>query len=134
MTMAMNDPDDDLIPLAPLDEDEEQRRREAMENDLRSNHDLLEAMTRRPSVPLEHRENLITTDLEHFVINYCLDSYDGHSQRAYTHAIQLRRFGALGKQTAQEFIDGKKDPALKHIPSDRLAKLFQTLLDELRGG
>jgi hypothetical protein len=123
---------DDLIPLSPLDEDDERQRRQAMEEDLQDNRDLIEALTRRPVVPLEHRENLTTADLEHFVINYCLDTYDGRAERAFQNVLQLRRFSALGTQTVQEFIDGKQDPALKHIPAERRAKLYRTLLDDLR--
>lgn len=131
--MAPDEPNDDLIPMTPLDADDERRRRQAMREDLQANRDLLAAMTRRPTVPLEHRENLTTADLEHFVINYCLDSYDGRAERAFQNVLQLRRFAALGMQTVQEFIAGKEDPALKHIPTKRLAQLYQTLLADLRG-
>ncbi|MBN1942143.1 MAG: hypothetical protein JW849_02510 [Phycisphaerae bacterium] len=133
--MTPNDPDEDgLIPLSPLDEDEERRRRDALREDLQANRDLLAAMTHQPSVPLEHRENLTTADLEHFVINYCLDTYDGRPDRAFQNVLQLRRFAALGIQTVQEFLDGKEDPALKHIPSDQLPKLLRTLQDDIRDG
>jgi hypothetical protein len=131
--MNPDEPNEDgLIPVAPLDEDEERRRREAMHEDLQTNHDLLAAMTRRPIVPLEHRDDLTTADLEHFVINYCLDAFDGRSERAFQNALQLRRFGSLGMRTVEEFIAGKQDPALKHIPSQRLAKLLRTLQADLR--
>lgn len=133
--MHPNEPnEDDLIPLSPLDEDDERRRRQAREEDLHANRELLEAMTRRPNVPLEHRENLTMVDLEHFVINYCLDSHDGHLERAFQNVQQLRRFAALGRRTVEEFIDGKEDPALKDIPAEQLANFYQSLLDEIREG
>lgn len=133
--MAPNEPnEDDLIPLSPLDEDDERRRRDALRENFQADRDLLAAMTRQPMVPLEHRENLTTADLEHFVINYCLDSYDGRKERAFQNVLQLRRFTTLGIQTVEEFIAGKEEPALKHIPSDHLAKLLHTLLDDVRIG
>lgn len=133
--MDENEPNEDgLIPLAPLDEDDEIRRREALREDLQANHDMLAAMTRQPVVPLEHRENLTTADLEHFVINYCLDAFEGRSERAFQNVQQLRRFAALGMQTVEEFQAGKKDEALKLIPADRLKKLLRTLLTDLRMG
>lgn len=132
MTMARDDSSEDgLIPLVPLDEEEERRLRQARLEDLRAHRDLLAALTPQPFVPLEHRESLTTADLEHFVINYCLDVFDGRSERAFQHVLQLRRFAALGIQTVEEFLRGKRDEALQHIPPDRLRNLLGMLLAEV---
>lgn len=124
----------DLIPLAPLDEEEERKRREAQLRDLRANGDILAAMTRQPSIPLEHRENLTTADLEHFVINYCLDAFEGKRERTRQYEMQLRRFGTLGRETVEEFLAGKQEPAVKHIPTRQLERILRSLKDDLREG
>ncbi len=123
---------DDTLPLAPLDEEEERQRREALRREQEEQRDLLAAMTRRPTVPLEHRENLSTSDLEHFVINYVLDLSAGHRDRACLHVLQLQTFGALGIETVEEFLQGKRDPALRSVPPTTLRRYLRYLRDRIQ--
>ena len=134
MTMVQyEDSEDDLIPLTPLDEEEERKRREERRKDFQANEELLAAMERKPSVPLEHREDLTTADLEHFVINYCLDMFEGKRERTRQYVFQLRRFGSLGRKTVEEFVTGKQDPALEHIPDRQLKRLLHILRNDVEG-
>jgi hypothetical protein len=130
--MADEKDNDDLIPLAPLDEEEEARRRQEHRDALAEQQDLMAEMSRELPVPLEHREDLGTKDLEHFVINYCLDIAHGQHERAQQHIRQLRKFGKLGQQTVEEFLAEKMgDPALKAIPPKLAEKWIRRMLDQV---
>jgi hypothetical protein len=124
--------DDDLIPLEPLDEQEEARRRETIRRAQAEERDLLAELAGPMPIPLEHRENLSAEDLEHFVINYCLDLIHGQRERAQQHVRQLRRFGPLGRQAVEDVLNTKLgDPALAKIPQDMLRKFLRDLLGAL---
>jgi hypothetical protein len=111
--------DPDLIPLAPIDEDEERKLAQERKALYDQEQSLLEAMV--PSddeVPLEQREDLSSEDLHHFVVNYLLDMFDGNLARAGTHADKLRSLGFAGIGAVDDFLEGKADePALGHIPA-----------------
>jgi hypothetical protein len=111
--------DPDLIPLAPIDEDEERKLAQERKALYDQEQSLLEAMV--PSddeVPLEQREDLSSEDLHHFVVNYLLDMFDGNLDRAGTHADKLRSLGFAGIGAVDDFLEGKADePALGHIPA-----------------
>ena len=124
--------DDGLIPLVPLDEKEEARRRETIDKLLQTQHDLIAEMTGELPVPLEHRENLTSADLEHFVVNYCLDLAAGRDERAKMHVESLRQFPPVASSAVEDFLSGKsKEPALGPIPSKTLEKWLKRLLKEL---
>ena len=111
--------DPDLIPLAPIDEDEERKLAQERKALYDQEQSLLEAMV--PSddeVPLEQREDLSSEDLHHFVVNYLLDMFDGNLARAGMHADKLRSLGFAGIGAVDDFLEGKADePALGHIPA-----------------
>jgi hypothetical protein len=122
--------EDDLIPLAPLDEDDE-RRREAMVHDLfEMEQDLLAERkdTASTAPPLEHRPDLSQEELHHFVVNYCLDIFSGKVEGADIQARQLRKFGKVGVQAVDDFITGAiLEPVLDGIPSGLLNGFLKQL-------
>ncbi len=126
--------DDGLIPLAPLDEEEETQRRETIDRLLKLQHDLIAEMTGEFPIPLEHRENLSGADLEHFVVNYCLDLSKGQHERARKHLANLRQFAPVARSAVEDLLSGKsREPALGSIPPKTLQKWLKQLLKELQG-
>jgi hypothetical protein len=124
--------DEDIIPLAPIDEADEQRRAEHL-RELRELEAPLRAESEhQPPVPLEHREDLCPADLEHFVVNYCLDSHHLHRERLGIHVRELRRFGELGREAVYNFLEGRStEPALREIDADDLKHFLNKLLEQL---
>jgi phage FluMu protein Com len=123
--------DEDLIPFAPLDEEEEQQaeqeRRALYEQQLAL---LDEAGPETTAVPLDQREELETEELHHFVVNFCLEMAAGKLEQARQQAMQLKKFAPLGTRAVDEFISGKaSEPALDRIPRP----VLQAFLKELRG-
>jgi len=111
--------DPDLIPLAPIDEDEERKLAQERKALYAQEQGLLDAMG--PSAddgpPVEQRDDLSSQDLHHFVVNYLLDMFEGNLVRAATHADKLRGFGFAGIGAVDDFLEGNADePALKHVP------------------
>ncbi len=125
--------EDGLIPLAPLDEEEETRRRETIDRLLDMQHDLIAEMTGDIPIPLEHRENLSGADLEHFVVNYCLDLSAGRYERAQKHLANLHRFAPVARTAVEDLLSGKsREPALGSIPPKTLRKWLKQLLKTLQ--
>jgi hypothetical protein len=125
----IDEQEDDLIPLAPIDEDEERRIQQERRRLYEQEQDLIGELGRPPPEPLEDREKLASEDLHHFVVNYCLDMAGGRLPRAAQHADQLKRHGILGIRAVDDFLGGTvREPALEHIPKP----VLQGLLKELR--
>ena len=126
--------DDDILPLAPLDEDAE-RRAAAEEHalsemlwDARSEEDASAGLG-----PLEHRDNVAAQDLHHFVVNYCLDMAAGKLDRARSHAEKLRSFGPAGAGAVDDFVSGRAfEPALDMIDASLLKGFLKQLEAEVR--
>lgn len=124
--------DEDIIPLAPIDEAEEQRRAEHLRKLRELEAPLRAESAPLPTVPLEHRENLTSADLEHFVVNYCLDAHNLHRERLDLHVRKLRRFGELGREAAYNFLEGRSsEPVLREIDPDDLKHFLNDLLEQL---
>jgi len=123
--------DDGLIPLAPIDEEAERREREERRNLYAQEQNLLAESGGTPPVPLEHRDDLTSEELHHFVVNYCLDMAEGKLDRAQTYVAQLKGFGALGTQAVEDFASGTVDePALKQIPQPVLQAFLKQLTEQ----
>ncbi|HUS48203.1 MAG TPA: hypothetical protein VM098_08785 [Phycisphaerae bacterium] len=121
--------DKDMLPLAPVDEQEERRRQEELQRLFQQERELDSEICSAPAAPLEHREDLKSDDLHHFVVNYCLDLARGNLGRGDTYIQQLRRFGPHGLQAVDDFLSGKAlEPALDAIPT----KTLQGFLRQLR--
>ncbi len=129
-TPPQEEEDPDLIPLAPIDEEEERHLTEERKALYAQEQGLLDAMA--PSddaVPLDQREDIGAEDLHHFVVNYLLDMFEGNLERAGTHVAKLRSFGFKGIGAVDDFLEGgAEEPALGKIP-DPICKGF---LRELR--
>ena len=125
--------EDDLLPLAPLDEEEERRRQAELSNLYRQEEALLsETRAGEEFLPLEFREEIAARDLYHFVVNYCLAMADSNTELARTHSRQLRQFGAPGVQAVDDFISGTAlEPALEAVPARLLSGFLKSLRKEI---
>ncbi len=126
--------EDDLLPLAPLDEEEECRTAREIEQLRRQESDLIaEIGGRDESVPLEHREEVKSEDVHHYVVNYCLDMANSRLERAETHVRELKKFGAAGREAVGDFLSGRViEPALNSIPRELLNGLLTQLNNNLK--
>ena len=114
----LEEEDPDLIPLAPIDEDEERRLAQERKALYAQEQALLAATSPTDDgPPLEQREDLSAEDLHHFVVNYLMDMFEGNLQRAGMHADKLKSFGFAGIGAVDDFLEGGVDePALSKIP------------------
>jgi len=125
--------DEDVLDLAPIDEEEERRRKEQAEAALEEERDLLVEMDRKPETPLEQKEEVAAEDLHHLVVNYCLDLAAGKLDQAEAHVQKLRPFGAAAVQAVREFASGKvREDALKDIPGPVVKGFLKQLAAQLR--
>ncbi|GAH74552.1 unnamed protein product, partial [marine sediment metagenome] len=99
--------EDEILPLAEVDEEQEQRDKEKVQELYAQEHDLLAQTGSAPMPPLEHREDLSTADLHHFVINFCLEMARDNVEAADAEAAKLRKFGPLGVKALEEIAAGK---------------------------
>jgi len=124
--------DENLIPLAPIDEHEEKRRQEEIRRLIEQEHDVIAETGGEAPVPLEQRENVTAEDLHHLVVNYCLDLADSQLERAQTHVEKLREFGAVGKEAANDFLTGRVvEPGIDRIPARVREGFLKQLAREL---
>ena len=122
--------EEELLPLAPLDEAEEQRRQAEIQELFRQERDILAETGDRPGPPLEQRDDLSSADLHHYVVNYLLDMAHSNLRRAQTHVTELSKFGPLGKQAVEDFAGGQvQEPAIEEIP-EKLREAFLLQLKE----
>ncbi len=130
----VDEDDDDAIPLAPLDEEEERRAAEERRTLYEQEQELL-AETGGPAViPLDHRDDLTSEDLHHFVVNYCVDLADGKLPRAEQNVDQLRHHGMLGVEAVDDFIEGMADEmGLERIPKPVLMGFLKELKARVLG-
>jgi len=125
--------EDDVLPLAPIDEQEERRSARERHSLIAQERDMLVEMDRHPETPLEQREKLTSKDLQHFVVNYCIDAANGNFERAESYVPQLRKFGQTGLQAVEDFISGNAlEPAMDFIPRRVLQGFLTKLRDRLK--
>jgi len=123
--------EEDVLSLAPLDEQEERQRQEHTRALIEQERELL-SDTAAPQVPLEHKDNLASEDLHHFVVNYCLDVVAGKLDRAEQHVAQLHRFPRVAPKAVDDFLSGDVlEPALDSIPSGVLKGFLEQLREKL---
>jgi hypothetical protein len=122
--------DDDLIPLAPMDEQEERRAAEELRRLREQERELLgELVGDETNVPLEHRDDLTSEDLHHFVVNYCIDMAEGRLPRAEQQVQNLRKYRPLAVDAVNDFLGGEvKEDSLRSIP----APVIQAFLNQLK--
>ena len=123
---------DDIPDLAPIDEEEERRRQEHIRQLRQQERDLIAETGGAVPPPLEQREDLAAEDLHHFVVNYCLDMFNGKLGRAGAHAQKLKEFGQAGADALKDFQAGKAaEPALGGIPEPVLQGFLKELAEEI---
>ncbi len=121
--------EDDLLDLAPIDEEQERREKERVQALYEQEHDLLAETGVGPVVPLEDRDDLTAADLHHFVVNFCLEMARENMEGAADQAERLSRFGQVGLEALDELASGKvHEPALDAIAR----KTRQQFLNALR--
>jgi len=116
--------DDDLVPLAPIDESEERQRQKEIDSLLRAEREILAESGGQPPVPLEHREDMQVEDLHHFVVNYCLDMGKGNLSRARRHIDSLRQYGTMGAEAVNDYLTGKTNEKALAILHPKVLKGF----------
>ncbi len=120
------------IPLAPIDQQQEKELEEKSRLLQQQEKDLLADSGKGEQFPLEHKEDLSSQDLHHFVVNYCLDMAESNLERARTHVEKLKKFSHTGVEAVEDFADGKAaEPALKRIPDKVLKGFLKHLREEL---
>ena len=121
--------EEDILPLAPLDEQEERNRQKQYQSLLEIERDLLAEMDNEPAEPLESKKSVSADELYHFVVNYCMDMANGKLERAAQHAQQMKKFGFTAHQAVEDFQTGKAlEPALDVLPT----KVLHGYLAELK--
>lgn len=125
--------EDELIPLAPEDEEFEQKRREEAEQLMEQDPALLEGGSGGGGeVPLEHRDNVGPEDVHHLVVNYCIDMGEGNLERARKHATRLRQFRSAASKAVDDLLKKKTlEPTLDSIPEKVLNGFLKQLKDQL---
>ena len=122
--------DDEILDLAPIDDEEEQNRRKLESELWAQERDLIAQTGGADPMPLSERDDLSSEDLHHFVINYCIDMAAGNLDRAQKHADELKQFARLGAEAVKYFqIVQGSEPALANIPPP----VVQGFLEELIG-
>ena len=125
--------EEEILPLAEVDEQEERREKERIEALYRQEHDLLAQTGSAPATPLEHREEITTADLHHFVINFCLEMARDRVEAADAEAAKLRKFGPLGIKALEEIASGKvHEPAFEALPRRPRELYLNTLRSRLK--
>lgn len=126
--------DDDIIPLAPLDEDEEKHRKAEIAKCLKMQEALLEEQAGQPvPVPLEHRENVTARDMDHHIVNYCMDSYNGQAERLRLHLAKMLVNREMAIQSADDFLNGRVvEKTLKIMLPEELAEYLKELIERLQ--
>jgi DNA-directed RNA polymerase subunit RPC12/RpoP len=125
--------EEDIIPLAPLDEAEEQRRKKVTEELLEYEKMFLSGEDFSPPIPLEHRENLTSEDLHHLVVNYCLDMNNSNLERARMHVEKMKPFKQVALAAVDDFLGGKVHEAvLEPIGKNVLAGFLRQLRRDLQ--
>jgi phage FluMu protein Com len=123
--------DEEILDLAPEDEQKDARRKAEEEAILRQKQALLAEMGPRDPAepPLEEKAKVESNDVEHFVVNYCLDLANSNLDRAQMTFDKMKRFRRACLDVTNDFLDGKKkEPALAEIPP----KLLTGILTQLR--
>ncbi len=125
--------EEDVIPLAPVDETEERQMQQEIASLLEQERELLHDLGGSPEEPLEHKEDLRSEDLQHFVVNYCMDMFHGNLDRATQHIAKLKKFKFTAMEAVEDFQTGKAaENVLATIPKKVLQGFLKDLRDQLK--
>ena len=124
--------DEKEIPLAPVDPQAERQREDEIRSLAQAERQLRSQLGGDRPIPLEHRQDLASEDLHHFVVNYCLDMSRGLLDKSALHVTELKKFGYLSHQAVEDFITGKAaEDALAGIPPAVLNGFLSELSERL---
>jgi hypothetical protein len=129
--------EEDLVPLAEVDEQEEARRRAEIERLLQAERELLHEQSapahQADDVPTGGRSDATAPEqLYHHVVNYVLDMSNGNLERAKAHVAKLKAHGFAAHQAVEDFQRGKAqeevlDPLPKRVLTGYLTQLKSDL-------
>jgi hypothetical protein len=128
--------EEDAIPLAPVDEEDELRRQKEVEDLLRQERDLLAETGGQPVDPQERpRAEEAKPDLRNLVVKHCLFMFAGKLPQAQAQTHLLTEHGAQAIQTVEDFMSGREiDPALANMPGGLLQGFLRQLKQHLEEG
>ncbi|HNX27734.1 MAG TPA: hypothetical protein PKK48_10040 [Phycisphaerae bacterium] len=129
----MADEEDIVIPLAPLDEAAETRRKEEIRRCLEIQESLIAEQTGQGVIPMEHRENLSARDMDHLIVNYCIDSYNCNIGRLRVHIEKMRPYKDIAILSANDFLYGRvAEKSLNVMLPEELADYLNDLIGRLK--
>jgi 23S rRNA U2552 (ribose-2'-O)-methylase RlmE/FtsJ len=125
--------EDEILDMAPLDEEDERQHQKLVDELRAKEHDLIANTGATESVPLSERDDLSSEDLHHFVINYCLDMAEGNLERAHKHASELKPYNKLAAEAIKYFqIVQGDEPALANIPQPVVQGFLKDLIERIK--
>jgi phage FluMu protein Com len=125
--------EEDILDLAPENEEDERRREEELRQLRKQEEALLSELGGHPEPPLDQKENISSEDLHHYVVNYCLDLANSQLERSEKTAAKLRGFGVPARQAVEDYLTGKVlEPALDAIPPRVLQGFLVQLREKVR--
>ena len=127
--------EEDLVPLAEVDEKEEAQRKAEIDRLLAAERELLHEQARTPE-PADADAGPATQStpeqLYHHVVNYVLDMSNGNFERAALHVAKLKKFGFAAHQAVEDFQRGRAEEAvLAPLPKRVLQNYLSQLKSEL---
>ena len=125
--------EEDAIPLAPIDDEDERRRQKEVEELLRQERDLLAETGGHPAEPQERATDEAKPELRSLVVKHCLFMFKGKLPQAQAQAQLLTEHGAQALQTVEDFMSGREiDPALATMPGGLLQGFLRQLKQHLQ--
>jgi hypothetical protein len=125
--------EEDAIPLAPIDDEDERRRQKEVEELLRQERDLLVEIGNKPVEPQEPRTDEAKTELRNLVVKHCLFMYAGKLPQAQAQTDLLTKQAAHALKTVEDFMSGREiDPALATMPGGLLQGFLRQLKQHLQ--
>ena len=125
--------EDDAIPLAPLDDEDERRRQKEVEDLLRQERELLAETGDKPAEPQEDSIGESKQELRRLVVKYCRYMHAGKLPSAETRADALRKQAGPALQIVDDFMSGREiDPDLATMPGGLLQGFLRQLKQYLQ--
>jgi hypothetical protein len=125
--------EDDAIPLAPLDDEDERRRQKEVEDLLRQERDLLAETGGQPADPQIGSSGETKVEIRNRVVKYCRHMHAGKLPKAEADTDWLKEQGDQAFQVVEDFMTGKEiDPILATMPGGLLQGFLRQLKQHLQ--
>ncbi len=138
--------EEEILPIKPLNEAEEEQRSEQIHTLLEQERDLLAEIGGQPEQPTPQEPadrqadsgkaaggQTAGEDKHRLVVNYCLNMANSDLKGAQGRLAELARQGQAAQQAVEDFISGKVlEPTLDIIPRGVLKGFLKKLQDELK--